>query len=138
MIDPKIWKPVPDQHVRESKRLGQKIQRSTSSQETEITEEDVPGFLRAEEGATRVEVIYTAEKSILLALSTALALAPVAVVTSGVGKKIHGPAKQLLEHEVRRCRDRCLFGQLVYFMGQAAKPRYMLQVMSRSKCPVAL
>jgi len=118
VVDPKIWKPVPDKHVEVTKLLAEGVEDSPDNGEAKIAEQDQLGVSCLVQRAVRVEVVDTAEPTIALAFSSALSLVFVVVVTGDVDENVQGPSRKLLADQFQRRRDRGLLCQLVELVGK--------------------
>jgi len=113
VIDPEIWKPVPDKHVEVAELLAQSVEHGTDDSQTEIAEEDQVGILCFIQRAPRVEVVDTTEETIPLSFPSTLFLVFVVVVTGNVGKDVQWPPSKLLTDQVQSSRNRGFFRQLM-------------------------
>lgn len=118
VVDPKIWKPVPDKHVEVTKLLAESVEDSSDNSETEIAEQDQLGVLCLVQRAVGVEVVDTAEPTIALAFSSALSLVFVVVVTGDIDENVQWPSRKLLTDQFQRRRDWGLLCQFVELVGE--------------------
>lgn len=123
VVDPQIWKTVPEEQVRPAEVRANLIQSCSGDQKTKVAQQDQFRVLRLIQRAAGVEMVHTSEQTILLALSTSLLLGLMLIVTSGVGEEVHGPAEKLLADDPARSGDWCLFSQLVQLMHEVAVSR---------------
>lgn len=123
MVDPQVWQEIPHGKVRPAEVLAYPEQGGAGEHQAKVTEEDERGVLGLVQRAGRVEMVDTAEYTVLLALPTALRLALVAVVAGDVGDQVHGPAEQLLQDHMDCGLDGRLLHQLVQLVRDIAEAR---------------
>lgn len=123
MVDPEIWKPIPDEHVGPAEFLSERKERGQSDSNTEIAKQDELRVLCFVQWAVLVEVVDAREPSILLALATTFALVLVVVVAGDIGDQVQWPSCDLLSNQVQQARNWCLFGQLMQLMSKLANSR---------------
>ena len=112
VVDPEVGDEVPDSHVGPAKGVAEVEETSGSQGDTNVAVDDELGVLGVEDGALGVEVVDTTAETVLLALTTALALAAVEVVASDVGNEVLGPTDELLAEEVDQSEDGSLLSEL--------------------------
>lgn len=118
VVDPEVGEEVPDSHVGPAKGVAEVEEASGSQGDTNVAVDDELGVLGVEDGAVGVKVVDTAAEAVLLALTTALALAAVEVVASDVGNEVLGPSDELLADQVDQSEDGSLLGELRNFVDE--------------------
>ena len=123
VVHPEIRKTIPDQQVLPPIVGTDKVQNRTHNKKTEITQNNELGVLSLVQRARGVEMVHTTKVTICLALSSALRLVLVVVVTSDVGEEIHGPPEKLLQENGGGRENRGLLHQFTQFVDRLANAR---------------
>lgn len=120
MVNPEVWKEVPDEHVHGAVGLGEVDKSGDGDSDTEIGEQDQLTILRLVQRRGWVEVVDASEPSVLLSSSASLLLELVVVVPGNVGDEVEDPSSELLADEVDKSSDWCLLGELVELVDHTA------------------
>lgn len=123
MVHPEIRNTIPDQQVLPPIVGTDKVQNRTHDKKAEITQGNELGVLGLVQRARGVEMVHTTEVTICLALSSALRLVLVVVVTGDVGKEIHGPSEELLQENGGGRENRGFLHQFTQFVDRLANAR---------------
>lgn len=138
VIDPEIRHKIPNCKIGPAVFATDQVQRCRSDGQSKIAEKDQIGILRLVKWASRVKVVNTTEKAVLLALATTLGLARVLIVSSDVAEEVHRPATQLLSYDVYDGSNGGLLDQLVQLVDQIADLCCILLASPRYEDHVAL
>lgn len=138
VVHPEVGDKVPNQHVLGAESLAKVHEASDNKADTQVAEKHLSGVLVLVQRAAGVEVVDASEKTVLLALATALTLALVVVVTGLVSDDVQRPADQLLPNQVDKGGNRRLLGQLRQLVDHAADPAGVLLAGAGHKDHVAL
>ena len=120
VVDPQIRKDIPDQEVGPAESAANEVKRRANETKTEIAEQNQMRILGIVDRAARIEVVDTAEETILRAVTTSVTLSAVLVVAGNVGQEVSWPATELLVDQVESSSQRSLFGQLVQLVSEFA------------------
>lgn len=126
MVDPQVGDKVPDSHVGEAKLLAEEEETSGSKGNTNVAHDDELEISGIKDGSSRVKVVDTTAKAVVLALTATLALLLVEVVAGNVGHEVVGPADELLENEVDESVDGRLFAKLAKLVDKLTSARSVL------------
>lgn len=126
VVHPQIRDAVPHQQVEPAVVGSDIVQSSAHEKQAQVTQRDELGVLGLVQRARRVEVVDTAEPAVGLALAAALGLLLVVVVAGNVGEQVHGPAKQLLQDEVRGGQNGSVLHELTELVNGLAHARGIL------------
>lgn len=84
MVNPDIWKTIPNEDVKSAKSLDSLVKKEHGDSDTEIGHENPLGVLGLIQGRVGVEMVHFSSKAVLLSNTTALGLTFMEVVTSDV------------------------------------------------------
>lgn len=99
MVHPEVRNTIPHQQVGPPIDGTNIVQDRTGDEKTQVTQSNELSILGLVQRTRRGEVVDTAKDTVLLALSTALGLVLMVVVTRDVGEEVHGPPEQLLQDD---------------------------------------
>lgn len=120
VVNPEVWKEVPDEHVPSAVHLGKVNKRRDRNPNTQIRKQHKLSILRLIKRTRRVKVVHTPKPPILLSRTSALLLQLVVIVARNVGDEVKDPSTELLTDKVDESRDWGLLGQLVELVNHAA------------------
>jgi len=125
VVDPEIRQDVPHEQVHEAIVPANQEQDGTRDEQAQIGEPDQWLVLLLIQRTAGVEVV-DATVAVLAPCTLAFWLLLVVIVASGVGEQVRRPAEQLLQNEVARSVDGCLFQQVVHLFQHHATASGML------------
>lgn len=138
MVNPEVWREVPDGHVGETVSPAEKDENADDNGKTKIAEENQLSILGFIQRAGWVEVVDAGKVSILLALTTAFGLTLMIVVAGDIEHKVHWPAEQLLGNGVEESGDWGFFGQFIQFVDHLSDSSGILLPSLRNKDHITL
>lgn len=116
MVDPKVRKEVPYEHILESKLLSEKVKRGSGYEKANITQKDKMLVFLLVKWAGQLKMVYATKPTVLLILSFSFNLALVHIVSGAIGDEIQGPAQQLLSNHPAGGKNGSFFHELRKFV----------------------
>lgn len=138
VVDPKPRDPEPDKRVGPSESVAEINLHESVESNANVAQDNELGVLLLVQRASRVEVIDTSSRSIVLALAAPLTLALVEVVTGNIGHEVVGPSNKLLSNKHGESEDGGLFGKLRDLVKKTAHTLGVVLTGARNKNHIAL